>query len=90
MGLSAGMGRASQVTTIALEFSVPALLGVGLDRWLQTMPVATISGVVLGFLLGMLQTLRLANEARGGSSPKGAQPRDDRTRGAGSEPTDKG
>jgi F0F1-type ATP synthase assembly protein I len=62
------MQSASRITTIALGFSMPALIGFGLDRWLGTMPVATITGAILGFPLGMFQTLRLAREAPGKSS----------------------
>jgi F0F1-type ATP synthase assembly protein I len=62
------MQSASRITTIALGFSMPALIGFGLDRWWGTMPVATIIGAILGFPLGMFQTLRLAQDAPGKSS----------------------
>ncbi len=60
--LSVGIAWASRITTIALELTIPVLVGVGLDRWLGTSPLATISGAVLGFVLFMLHTLRLAKE----------------------------
>jgi F0F1-type ATP synthase assembly protein I len=56
------MQSASRITTIALGFSMPTLLGFGLDRWFGTTPFATITGAILGFPLGMFQMLRLARE----------------------------
>ncbi|MFI5459615.1 MAG: AtpZ/AtpI family protein [Isosphaerales bacterium] len=41
---------------------MPALIGFGLDHWWGTTPAATIAGAILGFVLGMLQTLRIARE----------------------------
>jgi F0F1-type ATP synthase assembly protein I len=61
------MQSASRITTVALGFSMPALIGFGLDRWWGTTPVATITGAILGFPLGMYQTLRLADQAPGKS-----------------------
>ncbi len=46
--LSVGIAWASRITTLALEFAVPVLIGVGLDRWWGTSPGATIAGAVLG------------------------------------------
>jgi ATP synthase protein I len=63
-----GIALASRVTTIALEFVVPMVLGFGLDRWLGTMPAATIVGLVLGFALGIMQIRRLARELPGRST----------------------
>ena len=65
--LSAGIQWASRITTIALGFSVPGLIGSGLDRWWGTTPAATITGVILGFASGMYQTLRIAKELPGAS-----------------------
>jgi ATP synthase protein I len=78
--LSVGLAWASRIMTIALEFSGPALLGVGLDRWLRTGPWATISGAILGFVLGMLHTLRIAKELPGGSSRAPIRRRGERER----------
>jgi len=66
--LAEGIQSASRVTTVALAFSMPALIGFGLDRWWGTTPVATITGAILGFPLGMLQTLRLARDVPGKTS----------------------
>jgi ATP synthase protein I len=60
--LSVGFAWASRIATLALELTVPVLVGVGVDHWLKTSPAATISGAVLGFVLFMLHTLRLAKK----------------------------
>ncbi len=65
--LSVGFAWASRIMTIALEFAVPVLVGVGLDRWWGTSPGCTISGAVMGFLLFMLHTLRLTKGLPGSS-----------------------
>jgi ATP synthase protein I len=60
--LSLGLEWSSRITTIGLEFSVPALLGFGVDHWLRTSPAATVTGAFLGFGVGMLHSLRMARE----------------------------
>jgi ATP synthase protein I len=60
--LSVGIAWASRITTLALEFSIPVVFGVGLDRWWRTTPLMMISGAVLGFGLFMFHTLRMARE----------------------------
>jgi hypothetical protein len=57
---------ASRITNVALGFSVPPLLGFGLDRWWGTVPVVTMIGAVAGFALGMFQTIRLASDLPSG------------------------
>ena len=69
--LSVGLEWSSRITAIGLEFSVPALLGFGVDHWLKTRPAATVTGAFLGFGLGMVHTLRMARELSGGSSRLG-------------------
>ena len=66
--LAAGMIWASRITTVALGFSLPPLLGFALDRWLGTVPVATMIGAVLGFVSGMFQTMRLGSDLTRGKS----------------------
>jgi F0F1-type ATP synthase assembly protein I len=63
--LAVAVQWASRVTTVGLEFALPALLGVGLDRWWKTAPLATVVGAVLGFAVGMMHILRLAREGTG-------------------------
>jgi F0F1-type ATP synthase assembly protein I len=65
--LAVAMQSASRITTVAMGFSMPALIGFGLDRWWGTLPVATITGAILGFPLGMLQVLHLARDFPGKS-----------------------
>jgi ATP synthase protein I len=74
--LSVGIAWASRITTIALELSVPAAVGFGLDRWLSTAPLATVLGASLGFVLFMLHTVRIASEFTRGSNRKAAGPDD--------------
>lgn len=58
--LSVGMEWASRVSTIGLEFALPALLGHGLDRWWRTTPLMTVLGAFLGFAVGMMHLMRIA------------------------------
>jgi len=53
---------ASRVTTVGLEFALPALGGFYLDRWWGTRPLATLLGLALGFGAGMVHLLRIARE----------------------------
>ncbi len=59
---SIGMDWGTRVTTIGLEFALPAFLGFGLDRWWSTAPWMTILGAFLGLGTGMLHLVRLASE----------------------------
>lgn len=72
--LAVGVEWASKVSTIAMGFSVPPLIGFGVDRWCGSTPVATLVGVLLGFVSGLFQTLRLAKDLPGVKSPKGSHP----------------
>jgi ATP synthase protein I len=60
--LSVGMAWASRIATLALEFSVPVVIGVVVDRRSGSSPLFTIAGAGLGFLLFMFHTLRMARE----------------------------
>jgi hypothetical protein len=60
--LSVGYYWCARVTTIGLEFAIPAMLGFGLDRWLKTSPWITVIGAFLGLGLFTSQVFRLANE----------------------------
>jgi ATP synthase protein I len=63
--LAVGIMWASRVTTLAMEFALPALLGVYVDgRW-GTKPVITLLGFVLGFGAGMMHILRISREGTG-------------------------
>jgi ATP synthase protein I len=64
--LSIGMEWSSRITTIGLEFALPAFLGFGLDRWWGTSPWMTLGGAFLGLTIGMLHVFRLASQLSGG------------------------
>ncbi len=63
--LTVGMEWGTRVTTIGMEFAVPALLGYGLDRWLHASPWFTVIGAFLGLGIGMVHVLRLPQELSG-------------------------
>jgi len=71
--LSIGMDWGTRVTTIGLEFALPAFLGFGLDRWWGTAPWMTVLGSFLGVGMGMLHVIRLASEPP--DSPRRGQSR---------------
>jgi len=60
--LSSGFEWGTRVTTIGMEFALPALLGFGLDRGLGTSPWCTVLGAFLGLGIGMAHVLRLPQE----------------------------
>jgi F0F1-type ATP synthase assembly protein I len=60
--LAVGVEWAARVTTIALEFALPPLVGLWADRWCNTAAWFTVSGAVVGFAVGMMHVLRLAKE----------------------------
>jgi ATP synthase protein I len=64
--LAVGMDWATRVTAVGLEFVLPPLLGVLVDRWLGTNPLALLTGAVLGFAVGMVHILRIAREGTKG------------------------
>jgi hypothetical protein len=67
--LSVGYYWCARVTTIGLEFALPALIGFGLDRWLNTNPWITVAGAFLGMGLGMSQVFRLGRESSRPAQP---------------------
>ncbi len=60
--VSQGVRWATRVTSIGLEFALPALLGGYLDRRLGTGSLLTILGAVFGFLAGMVHLMAIARE----------------------------
>jgi F0F1-type ATP synthase assembly protein I len=79
--LAVGFEVASMVTTVGLGFSVPPVLGYALDRWWGSTPVATLIGMLLGLVSGLIQTVRLARHLPGGKKPAsgGAEPKSGRS-----------
>lgn len=67
---SIGMDWGTRVTTIGLEFALPAFLGFGLDRWWSTAPWMTILGAFLGLGIGMVHLVRLASELSASTANK--------------------
>ncbi len=60
--VSLGVRWATRVTSIGLEFALPALLGGYLDRRFGTGSLLTIVGAVFGFVAGMVHLLAIARE----------------------------
>jgi ATP synthase protein I len=74
--VSIGLDWGTRITSIGLEFALPAFLGFGLDRWWKTSPWMTLAGAFLGLATGMTHVLRLASSLQQEAGPKKA----DRTR----------
>lgn len=70
--LSTGFSWASRVSTMALGFALPIVAGALIDQWLRSSPIGVLVGLVLGFIAGMTQILRVARTGTGG----GNSPRD--------------
>ncbi len=51
--------RFYQISQIGMEMAIPAGVGVGLDLWLNTMPICTIIGAILGPALGFIHLMSL-------------------------------
>lgn len=62
-----GMYWASRVSSIGMQMAVPPLLGFLGDRRFGTAPWLTLLGACVGFVLSMLDVLRLS---RGGTERK--------------------
>lgn len=57
--ISIGIDWGARVTSIGLEFALPAVLGHFLDKWLDSAPWLTLVGAILGMAIGMSHILRL-------------------------------
>jgi hypothetical protein len=68
--LSAGMVWASRVTSLGLEFALPAWAGFWIDGKYGTRPWCAIAGSLLGFATGMVHLLRIARQGTRGSASR--------------------
>lgn len=62
------VGRLYALAQIGMEMAVPAVIGLGLDRWLGWSPWGVIGGAVIGFAGGMLHLVTLLNQGNDSSS----------------------
>ncbi len=57
--MALGMRWVSRITSVALSFVIPVVAGVWIDRWLGSTPAGAVVGVILGFVVGTLQVVRI-------------------------------
>lgn len=57
---SQGIYWASRITTVGLEFALPALGGFWLDGHWPLRPLGVILGAILGFAVGLVHLVRIA------------------------------
>ncbi len=69
-------GLGYQAMSISLEMVVPGVLGLWIDRWLGTLPLFLILGVIFGMTAGMIHLVQFAR--RIGEEAKKPSSRDDR------------
>jgi F0F1-type ATP synthase assembly protein I len=50
----------ARASAVAFEMVIPPIIGIGLDRYLSTVALCTILGVLLGVALGFWQLLKIA------------------------------
>ncbi len=68
--MSIGLYWASRVTTVGLEFALPALGGLWLDRHWPLGPAGVIVGAAIGFAVGMLHLLKISRDGGKDGRPK--------------------
>lgn len=59
--MAKAVGKASEVTTIAFMMVLPVLPGYWLDTYLNTLPLCSIVGLVLGMTCGIWQLIKMVN-----------------------------
>jgi F0F1-type ATP synthase assembly protein I len=71
------MGYYIALTYVGVEMVVPMLVGIGLDYWLDWTPWATITGLILGFVGGLIHLVRMVqqHDAQERRPPPGEGPR---------------
>jgi F0F1-type ATP synthase assembly protein I len=60
---------ASRVTSAALGFVLPAVVGAYADRRFASSPIGTLIGIGLGFVAGTVSVVNLARSKPGGPGP---------------------
>ncbi len=56
------LGHYGALAQIGLEMVLPAVLGVYLDQWLDTVPWVTVVLAVAGFTAGLMHLLAILNK----------------------------
>ena len=69
--MSAGITWASRITAVGLEFALPPLGGLWLDKYWSLGPLGVIAGAALGFTAGMVHLLQIS---RDGAGPRPSKP----------------
>jgi F0F1-type ATP synthase assembly protein I len=67
--LSQGFAWAYRISAIGFEFVLPAVGGLLADRWLESSPIFTLIGTVLGFSAGLYHLILIS---RGSPQNKGS------------------
>ena len=61
--IATGWTWATRVSTVGLEFALPALAGWWLDTLWSFGPVGVIAGACLGFAVGLMHLLKISKQA---------------------------
>ncbi|MBL8848789.1 MAG: AtpZ/AtpI family protein [Planctomycetaceae bacterium] len=61
-GLAVGMYWATRVSSVGVSIAVPTLIGFWLDRKWETSPWLVVAGACVGFLVGMLEFVKLMRQ----------------------------
>lgn len=64
--LSAGLEWASRITSLGLGFALPLVAGHYADRQFGTKPALLVVGIILGFVVGVVQLTRIVRDASRG------------------------
>lgn len=59
-----GYQRASEIVSVSLTMTLPALCGLWFDSWLGSSPWLLIGGAVLGLGVGLMQVIRISSPSR--------------------------
>ena len=67
---SQGMYWASRGLSVAMEFVIPAVFGLWVDRYWRLAPLGVIAGAIAGFAIGLFHLLRIVSESNRRSGSK--------------------